>query len=214
MNLSEVFKDSELEKQKDKILGVKTALVTNNNDPEKLGRVKVSFPWLSDKNETTWARIATPMAGNEYGCYFLPEVNDEVLVAFENGDIRLPYIIGSVWNGKDIPPEKNDDGNNNIRMIKSRSGHMVKLNDEAGKETVEIIDKTGKNSIVIDTAKNTVTITTDKDISVLASQGTITLDAQNIKIKSSADTKIESGAGMDIKSSATMNIKGATVNLN
>jgi len=206
MNLFETLKDPQLEKQKDRILGVTTAIVTNNNDPDKLGRVKVSYPWLSDKNETTWARIATSMAGNEYGCYFLPEVDDEVLVAFDNGDIRHPYIIGALWNGKDAPPVTNDDGKNNLRMIKSRSGHIVKLNDEDGKETVEIIDKTGKNSVIIDTAKNTLTITTDKDISVLASQGTITLDAKNIEIKSSSGTNIESNA--------KMTIKGATVDIN
>jgi uncharacterized protein involved in type VI secretion and phage assembly len=154
------------------------------------------------------------MAGKERGIYFLPEVDDEVLVAFEHGDVRFPYVVGALWNGKEAPPETNDDGKNNLRVIKSRSGHLIRLNDEDGKEKIEIIDKTEKNSIVFDTAKNTITITTDKDIALSASQGTIKLDARKIEIKSSADTKIEAGAGMDVKASATMNVKGATVNIN
>ena len=200
--------------QQKKIYGVVIGIVTNNNDPDKLGRVKVRFPWLSDTDESWWARIATPMAGKERGAYFLPEVEDEVLVAFEHGDVRFPYVLGALWNGEDKPPATNDDGKNNIRVIKSRSGHVIRLNDEDGKEKVEIIDKSTKNSIVFDTAENTITITTDKDIKLSAAQGTITLEAKNIAIKASADTKIEAGTGMDVKASATMTIKGATVNIN
>jgi uncharacterized protein (DUF2345 family) len=90
----------------------------------------------------------------------------------------------------------------------------VKLNDEDGKETVEIVDKTQKNSIVIDTSTNSITITSDKDITLKAANGTITLDAQKIAVKSSADSKIEAGGGMDVKASGTLNVKGATVNIN
>ena len=120
------------------------------------------------------------MAGPERGTYFLPEVDDEVLVAFDHGGIHHPYVIGALWNGKDKPPETNDDGKNNIRVIKSRSGHVIRLNDEDGKEKIEIIDKSEKNSIIFDTAENTITITTDKDIILTASHGAIKLDAQNI----------------------------------
>ena len=197
-----------------RIAGVAVGIVTNNQDPDKLGRVKVRFPWLSDDDESQWARIAAPMAGNDRGVYFLPEVDDEVLVAFEHGDIRFPYVVGALWNGKDAPPAANDDGKNNVRVIKSRSGHIVKLNDEDGKETIEIVDKSAKNSIVVDTAKNTITITSDKDITLKASNGTITLDAQKVAVKSSDASKIESGAGLDVKASGTVNIKGATVNIN
>jgi uncharacterized protein involved in type VI secretion and phage assembly len=197
-----------------RIIGVVVGLVTNNKDPEGLGRVKVKFPWLSDTDESDWARVAAPMAGNDRGAYFLPEVDDEVLVAFEHGDARSPYVVGALWNGKDAPPAKNDDGKNNLRMIKSRSGHTIKLNDEDGKETIEILDKNKRNSIVIDTSENTITITSEKDITLSASKGAIKLDAQKIELKSSADTKIEAGDKMDVKSGATMTIKGATVNIN
>lgn len=196
------------------LFGLVVGVVTNNQDPDNLGRVKVRFPWLSESEESHWARLAVPMGGKERGTYFLPEVDDEVMVGFEHGDLRFPFVLGALWNGKDVPPATNGDGKNNLRLIKSRSGHVIKLNDEDGKETIEIVDKSGKNSIVIDTAKNTLTITTDKDIALAAAQGTIKLEAQNIELKSSADTKIEAGAGMDVEASAALNVKGATVNLN
>jgi uncharacterized protein involved in type VI secretion and phage assembly len=211
------------------IQGVVIGIVTNNQDPENLGRVKVKFPWLSQEDESAWARIAAPMAGNNRGAYFLPEVDDEVLVAFERGDLRFPYILGALWNGKDAPPEKNEDGGNHVRSIVSRSGHVIRLNDKDGNEKIEIIDKSQKNSIVFDTANNTIKITTNKDIKLSAPQGAIELDAQTISIKSSADTKIEAqnleikssastkieaSAGMDINANAAMNLKGATINLN
>jgi uncharacterized protein involved in type VI secretion and phage assembly len=217
MNLFEVTVDTETrEAIAGRIFGVVVGVVTNNKDPDNLGRVKLKFPWLSDQDEdeSNWARIAAPMAGKERGFYFLPEVDDEVLVGFEQGNPRFPYVLGVLWNGKDAPPANNSDGKNNLRLIKSRSGHAIRLNDEDGKETIEIIDKTGKNSLIFDTSNNTITITADKDITLSATKGTIKLDAQKIEIKSSADSKIEAGAGMDIKASATMNLKGATINLN
>ena len=215
MKLFDLLTDTgEREANAARIYGVVVGVVTNNEDPEGLGRVKVKFPWLSDEDESDWARIATLMAGNERGTYFLPEVDDEVLVAFERGDVRLPYVIGCLWNGQDLPPASNEDGNNNLRVIKSRSGHVIRLNDEEGAETIEIIDKTEKNSLIFDTAANTIAITTDGDITLSASQGKIQLEAQNIEIKSSADTKVESGGGMEVKASSTMNLKGQTINLN
>lgn len=197
-----------------RIFGVVIGVVTNNQDPDKLGRVKVKFPWLSEADESHWARVAVLMAGQGRGTCFFPEVDDEVLVAFEHGDVRFPYILGALWNGKDTPPTDNSDGKNNLRVIKSRSGHVIRLNDEEGKETIEIIDKSEKNSLIFDTSKNTITITSDKDITLSATKGAIKLEAQTIELKSSKDSKIEASAGMDIKASGTMNVKGATINLN
>jgi uncharacterized protein involved in type VI secretion and phage assembly len=200
--------------QRKKIYGVVVGIVTNNQDPDKLGRVKVRFPWLSDTGESWWARIAAPMAGKERGFYFLPEVEDEVLIAFEHGDVRFPYVLGALWNGEDKPPETNSDGKNNMRVIKSRSGHIIRLNDEDGKEKLEIIDKSAKNSIVLDTAENTITITTDKDLKLSAVQGTITLEAKNIDIIASAAGKFEANQGIEVKAGAAMTIKGSTVDIN
>ena len=194
--------------------GVVVGVVTNNQDPEGMGRVKVKFPWLSDEDESNWARVAAPMAGKGRGLYFLPEVDDEVLVAFEHGDVRFPYVVGALWNGEDAPPAKNDDGKNNVRVIKSRSGHVVRLTDDDGREMIEIIDGSAKNSVVIDTSKNTITITSDKDIVLSASKGKITLDAQELELKSSGNAKVEAGGNMDLKATGQTNVKGATVNLN
>ncbi len=215
MKLFDLLRDtSTREAIASRIYGVVVGVVTNNQDPEELGRVKVKFPWLSDADESDWARIATPMAGNDKGIYFLPEVDDEVLVVFEHGDVRFPYIIGALWNGQAPPPVKNDNGKNNLRVIKSRSGHLIQLNDEEGKGTIEIKDKDNKNSIVVDIAANSIAITADGDITLAAAQGKITLTAQNIELQSSADTKVAASAGMDLTASSTMNLSGQTINLN
>lgn len=197
-----------------KIYGVVVGIVTNNKDPDKIGRIKVKFPWLSDEEESNWARVASLMAGKEQGIFILPEVDDEVLVVFEHGNINMPYIIGSLFNGKDVPPETNSDGKNNIRMIKSRSGHMIKIDDTDGKEKIEIVDKTEKNMITIDTKENKISIASGKDIEISAPNGKVTIDAQDLEIKSSSSTKIEASANMDLKASGKMNVKGATINLN
>ncbi len=215
MSLYSLLADREKQEGKHgKIQGVVIGVVTNNEDPEGMGRVKVKFPWLSDEDESNWARVASPMAGKEMGIYFLPEVDVEVLVAFEHGDMRFPYIIGSLWNGTDSPPVTNDDGKNNIRVIKSRSGHVISLNDEDGKEKIEIIDKSEANSIVIDTSENTITVTADKDITISAPQGTITLDGENVEIKASADIKVEAGGKVDVIATSAMKIEGSTVDIN
>jgi uncharacterized protein involved in type VI secretion and phage assembly len=194
--------------------GVVVALVTNNNDPEGLGRIKVQFPWLSEVQESHWARIASLMAGKDRGTYFLPEVDDEVLVAFEHGDLRFPYILGMLWNGKDTVPAKNEDEKNNIRMIKSRSGHTIRLDDTEGKEKIEILDKTGKNSLVFDTAQNTITIAVEQDLTLSAPKGKIELAAQTINLAAKGSIKLTAQQGMDIETRGTMNLQGSMINLN
>jgi uncharacterized protein involved in type VI secretion and phage assembly len=201
-------------KHESKIYGVVAGIVTNNKDPEGLGRVKVKIPRISGDDESNWARIVAFMAGTKRGAFFLPEVDDEVLVAFEYGDINMPYVIGSLWNGKDKPPEKNEDGKNNIRIIRSRNGHVIKLDDTNGEEKIEIVDKTEKNMIIITTKNNKISIKSDKDIEISAPNGNVTIEARNIEAKSSASTTIEASSGMDLKTSGTMNIKGSMVNIN
>lgn len=198
-----------------KIYGVVVGIVTNIEDPENIGRIKVKFPWLIDEDESNWARIATLMGGPDRGSAFIPEVDDEVLLAFDHGDVRHPYILGALWNGQDKPPaEKEGDTNNNLRLFKSRSGHLLVFDDSDGSEKIEIIDKTGNNKITIDSSENKIIVESDGDIKLLAAKGTILLEGNNIEIKSSAGTKIESGASMEVKASAAMTVKGATVNIN
>lgn len=197
-----------------RIYGVVVGIVTNNKDTEKLGRVKVKIPRLSGEDESNWARVISFMAGKERGAFFLPEIDDEVLVAFEYGDINMPYVIGSLWNGKDVPPENNSDGKNNIRVIRSRSGHVITLDDSDGSEQIKIMDKTQKNMIIIDAKNNKISIKSDKDIELSAPNGKVTIEAMDIETKSTASTKIEATSGVDVKASGNLNIKGAIVNIN
>jgi len=196
------------------IPGVVIALVKSTKDPEGLGRVQIAFPWRGNGDEMYWARLATLMAGNNMGMFFYPGVNDEVLVAFEHGDIDSPYIIGALWNGKDKPPEKNSDGKNNIKMIKTRSGHTIKIDDTEGKEKIEIIDKSEENKICIDSSSKKISIECGGNIELSASKGKVVIKAQEVEIKSSSSAKIEASAGMDLKASGVMKIKGSMVNIN
>lgn len=173
-----------------RIDGVVVGIVTSNRDPDGMARVRVKFPWLSESDESWWARLAAPMAGGDRGVYFLPEVDDEVLVAFEHGDIRFPYVLGGLWNGKQAPPVKNDDGKNNLRVIHSRSGHVIRLDDSDGSEKIEIIDKTGDNSIVIDSSSNKISIKSDGDI-LLESQSKVVVKGSTIEIEASGELKLK-----------------------
>jgi uncharacterized protein involved in type VI secretion and phage assembly len=209
------------EKSDSKNYGIVVGIVTNNQDPDKMGRVKVKFPWLSDDQESWWARIATFMAGGKRGGYFLPEVDDEVLVGFEHGDMRFPYILGALWNGKDAPPTTNDDGQNNIREIKSRSGHIIRLDDTSGNEKIEVLDKTGGNSLTIATADNSITITCTGRMKLKA-KGIDIISDLDVNIQSQTASTMKAGSTMDIQAQATMNInanatmtiKGALVQIN
>lgn len=189
-----------------KFFGVVVGIVTNNQDPDNMARVRVKFPWLSDDDESWWARMAVPMGGSGRGTYFLPEVDDEVLVAFEHGDVRSPYVVGALWNGKDAPPTNNSDGKNNIRLIHSRSGHLVRLDDTDGDEKIEVIDKTGGNKITIKSSDNSMSLECTGKMTLHATTG--------MEITCDADIKIQANATMDIESTAPMTIKGAMVNIN
>ena len=189
-----------------KIFGVAVGIVSDNKDPENLGRVRMKFPWLSDDHESGWARIGSAMAGSGRGAYFLPEVEDEVLVAFEHGDVRFPYVLGSMWNGQDKPPSNNSDGQNNIRMIQSRSGHVIRLDDTDGNEKIEIIDKTGQNSLTFESQNNNVTLTCKGKLKLSAMQG--------IEITSQMDVKVQAQTTLNLEASAEAVLKGAIVNIN
>lgn len=194
--------------------GVVIGIVTNNKDAEGLGPVKVRFPWLDELNESFWARIAAPMAGPNRGAYFLPEKDEDVLGMFEHGDVRLPYIIGGLWNGKDGTPADNSDGENNLRVIKSRSGHVIKPNNKQGSETVEIIDGSGNNMIVIDTNTNSITISAGGDINLSAPRGTITFAGSVVNIQASDTSTLAAVSSMTVPASGTMAVVGNPVNIN
>jgi len=142
----------------DRIYGVVIGLVTNLQDPENLGRVKVKFPWVFDdanvEIESAWAKIVNPSGGQqEKGFYFLPEVDDEVLLAFEHGDVNRPYLIGALWNQKDKPPKANNqvvkNGKVVERIIRSRLHHQISFNDSDDKPSLTIQTQ-GNHLIVLD----------------------------------------------------------------
>jgi uncharacterized protein involved in type VI secretion and phage assembly len=158
----------------------------------------------------------SPMAGKARGLYALPEVDDEVLVGFEHGRLDAPFVLGALWNGKDKPPESNSDGKNDHRSLTSRSGHVIRLSDKSGEERIEILDKSGKNSVVVDTKSNTVTVTGDTDVVVRATKGKLTLSGdQGVEISSAnGAVKVSAKADIEVKASTKLVLKGTTVDIN
>jgi uncharacterized protein involved in type VI secretion and phage assembly len=199
-----------------RIHGVVSAIVTNNQDPDGRGRVRVRFPWIGakDEGESWWARMAVPMAGKQQGTWFLPEVEQEVLVAFEQGDIRFPFVIGALWNADAPPPEDNQDGKNDTRSITSRSGAVIRFDDADGKERIEILDATAKVSVVIDSDASSITITAGKDVVIEAGDGALMLKGKGVVIESSDAVTITADADMTLEASGASTLKGASVDIN
>ncbi len=164
------------------------AVVTDNNDPEGLGRVKIRFSWQK-YGDSPWVRIAMPYGGSNKGMYFVPEVNEEVMVGFEGGNAEKPFVIGTLCHSKSKPDDWKSD-NNDIKAIRTRSGHTIELNDKPGEETITIIDK-NENVIKIDTKGNEILISAKESIKFSAKK--ITIDALE-------DLSI--GAGKNISTSA------------
>jgi len=187
--------------------GIIIAQVTNLEDPENLGRIKVKYPSL-DGQESDWASLVSQMAGSERGSFFRPEVGDTVLVGFEKGEARHPYILGSVWNQGSKPPATDGDNKkNNWRFIKSRSGHIIKLDDTQGSEKIEITDKDGTHKIIIDSANKKIQVLCDNgDVEVKAGSGKVSVSAQTIELNATGS--------MTISANGDLTIRGATVKIN
>ena len=165
--------------------GVLIGLVDSLEDPEGLARVRVTFPHLAGE-PSNWARLALPMAGAGRGTFFRPEKGDEVLVVCEHGDLRQPYIIGSLWSAADKPPDGTDAAaDNNIRVIVSRSGHRITLNDAPGGELVEIKHSSGRQKVTIDRSS----------ITVQADGGKVAIQAQDITVKADGDLNLTAVTG-------------------
>ncbi len=206
-----------LDAQPPRYAGAAIGIVTNTDDPSHWGRVKVKFPWMTEDAESEWARVMGPGAGPEAGLFFIPDVDDEVLVLFEQGDFRRPYVIGGLWNGQDAPPpEAPSSGQERplVRTWRSRTGHHITVYDNADNR-IEIVTKTG-HRLVLDDSNNTVTLKTDGGLVLTLSDndGKITLEGNEISIKASGNLKVESGANMDLQAGGQVNIQGALINLN
>lgn len=186
---------------------VVVGIVADLADPEGLGRVRVRYPNYGD-TLSNWARVVAPMAGKQRGFRFVPEVGDEVLVLHEQGDKRRPYVAGALWSSADEPPP--DDGDptaNNWRVIVSRSGHVIKLDDTAGAERVEVVAKDGHLRVVLDAAGGRAEVTADPgDIALRAGSGTVSIEAGEVRIAATGALSLEAGT--------TLTVRGQAVNIN
>ncbi|MGF7031708.1 uncharacterized protein involved in type VI secretion and phage assembly [Paenibacillus mucilaginosus] len=219
--------------------GVMVAVVTNNKDPEGLGRVRLKLPLRETETETGWTRVATLMAGNDRGTYFVPEVGDEVLVAFHLGELRNPFVIGTLWNSVHKAPKANEE--NHIRKIRSKSGHELLFSDDPKSAKVNIVSAKGY-TIEIDDTSDTVAVSTPNSSSsvklkggsseeiTLTSMGTqititgngevkisapksIALNAPEIKIEAAGSLSLKGGIA-SVQSDGLTTIKGSLVKIN
>jgi len=192
--------------------GVAIAVVTQNRDPDGLGRVKLKFSWENEPRESDWARCAVPMAGKDRGTYFLPEVGDEVLVAFEREDMRFPYVLGALWNGQDAPPDNNSDGKNDRRVIKSRQGHTLTF-DDGDQGSVELRLQDGKH-LKIDDQGLLLEDGKGNKVSIESTSGAISIEAaQSLTLKAPSIT-LDASATAELKAGATMTVRGGMVQIN
>jgi uncharacterized protein involved in type VI secretion and phage assembly len=177
--------------------GVFTAVVTDIRDPDGLGRVKVALPWCGDNGGAryeAWARVATLMGGKNRGSWFVPDKDDEVLVAFEAGDTRRPFVVGALWNGTDTPPESMDGGGKNFKkVLRSRNGVKITLDDTDGQETLKL-ETPGGQKVTMKDGPGTITIEDSNGNS-------IKLEASGITITASAKVSISAGGPVDVSAS-------------
>ena len=176
------------------------AVVTDNQDPEKLGRIRVQFLWQKEQDDsliTPWIRIAQPHGGDNKGFYFIPEIDEEVMVGFENGNAEKPYVTGTLYHGNHCPDGNWYNKSNDIKAIRTRNGHTIEIHDEDNGGFIRIYDNEKENYIL--------TFSTDEKLIKLQSTGNIELHAENdITIK--AGNNINMKAGVDIDRKAGENV--------
>lgn len=187
------------------------AKVTDNEDPNNLGRIRVQFDWqvlLDDEMMTPWLRMAQPYAGGGKGFSFIPEIGEEVMIDFEGGNAERPYVKGTLYNGVGDPDGKwlpNNNSSNQIKAIRTRNGHTIEIHDEGDNGYIRIYDNEKENYIL--------TFSTDEKLIKLESTGNIELYAQNDiimhaghDINASADNDIFIAAGHDMQRTADNDI--------
>ncbi|WP_373527550.1 VgrG-related protein [Nostoc sp.] len=189
-------------------------IVTNNKDPDKLGRVKVKFPTMTEEHESNWARVVALGAGANRGFDCLPEVNDEVLVGFEHGDIHRPYIIGGVWNGKDAPPEKVDDSVTSgvrLRTIKTRVGHTLQFVEEdkgSSKKGIRLETEYG-HKIYLNDSQRCIEIETKGGHKIKMDDM-----GKSVSVESKGNLSLDALGNIDITAKGIITVKGAMIRLN
>lgn len=187
------------------IAGVAVGIVKANDDPAGLGRVKLNLPWRRSDFLTDWVRIVAPMGGGDRGACFIPEVGDEVLVAFDRDDIRYPYVLGALWSEADKPPEGNAGGRNDIRIIKSRRGHMIRFDDGVAKGVITIRLDDGKkveiddDGICMTDGSSRVEIASRGGAITIEAASSLTLKAPQIRIEATGRLALDGGAELGAK---------------
>jgi uncharacterized protein involved in type VI secretion and phage assembly len=157
------------------------------SDPATEGRVKVKFPWFDDSTVSEWCRVAQPYAGNGYGFTFTPQVGDEVIVGFSHGDMRLPIVLGGLYNGKDKPPASRTDTDDK-KLIRTKGGHELLFDDSSGGPKI-VVTTAGGHKITLDDDQGTVTVETSGGQSLeLDATGKATLKADSITLQGSSIT--------------------------
>jgi phage baseplate assembly protein V len=175
----------------------------------KLGRVKVRFPWMDSKQESNWIAVVAPAAGDKCGVFFMPEENDQVLVAFSYGHVERSYIIGVLWSDARKPPDEDREK----RQLRSRSGHTITLDDTKDAELISIVDKSGKNKLVLDAKHNTITIDSGGDLTITA-KGKLALNSTDGDVSiNGKNVTIETAGNLAAKGKA-MTLTGDSVNVN
>lgn len=199
--------------------GFVIAIVTNTDDPQNWGRVRVKYPWLTNDAESNWARVIGIGAGPETGYCVIPEVGDEVLVGFIHGDFSQPCVLGGLWNGQDkLPPETDGASGGEkpkVRSWRSRTGHKIAIYDNTDNK-IEIVTS-GGHEITLDDTNRKINLSTSGGLKMTLDDGgrKITIHSGNeIEVKSTGNLKIQAGANLDLQASAQINIKGAMVNIN
>ncbi len=199
-----------------RILGVAPAQVVSNTDETNAGRVQIRLPWLPGFEP--WARVCVPMSGDNQGTYFIPQVGDEVLVAFNQGDLTEPFVIGSLWNGRDSPPATNETDPVNTRMIRTPSGHELVFDETMGSISITSADQQkitiDSDKVELTTAGGTAVITLESDGSIsLQSEARINLQAPNISIQGDV-LKIQGSASASIDGGGMCEIQAGLVKIN
>jgi uncharacterized protein involved in type VI secretion and phage assembly len=203
--------------------GLHYGVVCQNKDPDNKNRVKIRLPWLDfgDVDQTHWAQLMTPMEGSKFGWYTLPDIDDVVIVMFIGGDSSQPVIIGGVWSKPDSSPEPNEDGKNNFRGYRSRSGARL-IMDDSGKVKVTFSDKSAKNMIGIgnfpkDGAGPNVCaiyippMAGESGVSISTMEGKLEITAkEKIKIEAGKNIKINAKETIDVKAGGDTSFEGTS----
>jgi uncharacterized protein involved in type VI secretion and phage assembly len=204
--------------------GLQYGIVTQNKDPDGLNRIKVRLPWLDkgDTDQSHWAQLMTPMEGDKFGWYTLPDIDDAVTVMFIQGDMSQPVIMGGAWSKPDNSPEPNEDGKNNFRGYRSRTGHRLIL-DDTGKTKVVLVDKSTKLMVGVGqfekdgAGPNTCAVWTPPGagktgVAMASMEGTFEITCKNgtLKVTAQQNITINATTTVDMKAGQDLNLSGSS----